>query len=318
MAENEIPVYIVAGFLESGKTMFLQQTLESDQFDDNIPTLLLVCEEGEEEYSPELFKNKKVYTETIDDVSQLTRRNLNDLLRRRKAARVMIEYNGMWPLTQLIDNLPDAWVVYQQIFFADATTFANYNANMRSLVVDKLTNTNLVVFNRVNAAMDTMPLHKIVRALNRMTDIAYENTDGNVQFDEIVDPLPFDVKAPVIVIEDRDYALFYADLFDNPKTYKNKMVKLKVVAAAQPNLPEQSVFVGRHVMTCCEADIAYKGMLCKFPRMVVAPRSYEWFEVQGKLVMERVAGVYRGAGPVLYAESMVKCDPPEQQVATFY
>jgi uncharacterized membrane protein YcgQ (UPF0703/DUF1980 family) len=318
MAASEIPVYIVTGFLEAGKTMFLQQTLEGDQFDDNIPTLLLVCEEGVEEYDPSRFKNKKVYMETLDDVSELTTHRLNDLLRRRKAERVMIEYNGMWPLTQLIDNLPEAWVIYQQIVFADSTTFVNYNANMRSLVVDKLTNTNLIVFNRVVAGMDTMPLHKIVRALNRMTDIAYENTAGEVQYDEIVDPLPFDVQAPVITVEDRDFALWYADLFDHPKTYKNKIVRIKMVAAFQPGLPDRSVFFGRHVMTCCEADIAYKALLCKFPAMVVEPRSYEWFVVQGKIVMERVPGVYRGTGPVLHATSLEPCDPPEQKVATFY
>ena len=48
---NEIPVYLFVGFLESGKTKFIQETFEDPNFDSGDKTLLLVCEEGEEEYN---------------------------------------------------------------------------------------------------------------------------------------------------------------------------------------------------------------------------------------------------------------------------
>ena len=46
----EIPVYIFTGFLEAGKTKFIQETLEDARFNDGERTLLLLCEEGIEEF----------------------------------------------------------------------------------------------------------------------------------------------------------------------------------------------------------------------------------------------------------------------------
>ena len=54
--EMEIPVYVFMGFLESGKTSFIQDTLEEDYFNNGERTLLFACEEGMEEYDEELLK----------------------------------------------------------------------------------------------------------------------------------------------------------------------------------------------------------------------------------------------------------------------
>ncbi len=128
-----------------------------------------------------------------------------------KRARVLIEYNGMWQLKNLYDNLPASWIVYQEFMFADAATFLAYNANMRGLVVDKLTGCELVVFNRFTRDMDKMAFHKIVA--RRFPPAGHrEYVSGDVEYDEIEDPLPFDIDAPVIEIGDDDYALWYRDL----------------------------------------------------------------------------------------------------------
>ena len=116
--------------------------------------------------------------------------------------------------------------------FADAQTFQGYNANMRQLVVDKLMGAELVVFNRMTPGADIMPFHKIARAVNRKIDIMYEYTDGTSQFDEIVDPLPFDINASVIEIKDEDYALFYRDITEEPKKYDGKTVSFKGAGCA--------------------------------------------------------------------------------------
>ena len=47
---QQIPMYVFTGFLESGKTKFIQETLEDPRFNSGEKTLLLVLEEGEEEY----------------------------------------------------------------------------------------------------------------------------------------------------------------------------------------------------------------------------------------------------------------------------
>ena len=161
---KEVPVFLFTGFLESGKTKFIQETLEDKRFCSGERTLLLVCEEGEEEYAPEQFATDSVKIRIVEAPEQLTRENLEQWLRETRAERVVIEYNGMWMLDQLYSAMPEGWMVYQEFLFADAATFLSYNSNMRQLVYDKLKSAELVVFNRFDRAkMDKMAFHKIVR-----------------------------------------------------------------------------------------------------------------------------------------------------------
>ena len=223
---DDMPVYLFTGFLESGKTSFIDETLADKRFNNGQRTLLLVCEEGEAEYDESRPYMKNIYVENIEDEDELTSETLDILAKKHRASRVLIEYNGMWQLKTLYDNMPENWAVYQEFMFADATTFLTYNANMRGLVVDKLSGCELVVFNRFTKDMDKMAFHKIVRGISRRPDIAYEYTNGDVEYDEIEDPLPFDVEADTIELEDRDYAYWYQDIMAEPDVYKGKTMIL--------------------------------------------------------------------------------------------
>ena len=145
---EEIAVYLFLGFLESGKTKFIQETLEDPKMDTGENTLLLVCEEGEEEYCPQKFAVRRVTKVTLESVEELTLENLEALTKKHNAERVIIEYNGAWLLQQFFDAMPESWVINQIMTFFDAGTFLNYNRNMRQLVFDKLTMTQMAVFNR--------------------------------------------------------------------------------------------------------------------------------------------------------------------------
>ena len=179
----DIPVYLFTGFLDSGKTTFLQTTLEDKRFNNGERTLVLLCEEGECELDTTRFSGKNVTVETVEDPSELTVERLSALQKKCRAQRVLVEYNGMWLLDPLYQNLPKNWVIYQEMCFADANTYLTYNANMRNLVVDKLQSAQLVVFNRMPKTMDKMPLHKIVRGISRRTDIAYEYGEDDVEYE---------------------------------------------------------------------------------------------------------------------------------------
>ena len=243
----DIPVYLVAGFLDSGKTSFINGILE-DGFAREDRTLLICCEEGDEEYEKKALDNVTVVT--VDGEEELTLAFCKELEKKHHPKQVLIEYNGMWQLKTLYDNMPEKWAVYQEFMFADATTFLTYNANMRGLVVDKLSGCELVVFNRFTKDMDKMAFHKIVRGISRRPDIAYEYTNGDVEYDEIEDPLPFDINAPVVKIEDGDYALWYRDLSEDPKKYDGKVVEYKGLAAVNPRMKPGMFFFGRQLMTC--------------------------------------------------------------------
>ena len=314
---TETPVYLFLGFLESGKTKFIQETMEDPRFSNGEKTLLLVCEEGEEEYSTISFAMpESTELVVIDDKEQLTEAYLTELQLKHGADRVVIEYNGMWELGELFNAMPEGWMINQVMTFFDSNTFLNYNANMRQLVYDKIENAQLVVFNRFDGTMDKMSFHKVVRGISRRCDIVYEYVDGKADFDDIEDPLPFDVNAPVIEIADRDYAFFYRDLTEDLEQYIGKTVKFRGLVATDKRLSPQDIVVGRHVMTCCEADIQYCGLACVLPE-VMDLKTRDWIHVTAKVAFQKHR-IYKGKGPVLVAEKVIVCDEPEEQLATFY
>lgn len=319
--QKEIPVYVFAGFLEGGKTSFIQTTMEDKKFNDGERTLLLICEEGEVEFDLGKFYGggKNVTTKVIDDEDDLNEETLDKLCKMNRIERVVVEYNGMWLLQSLFEAMPEDWAVYQVITLADSNTFEMFNQNMRQLVFDKLSISQMVAFNRMDGPVtdeSIMPLHKIVRGISRQIDIVYEQKDGTIKIDEIVDPLPFDKNASVIDIADKDYALFLADLDENPKDYENKSVRFKGICATNDKMPEGNFVCGRHVMQCCAADITYMPILCKVQRDITM-KNGEWAVLEGKLNF-KFSPVYRGKGPIITVKSLTPCEPPEEKVATMY
>ena len=313
---KDVPVYLFTGFLEAGKTKFIQETLEDKRFNNGERTLLIVCEEGEEEYDVSTFSAPNVFIRILDGLEELTMGNLREWLAKDNCERVVIEYNGMWLLDELYSRLPEYWMVYQEFMFADANTFESYNSNMRQLVYDKLKSAELVVFNRYSDKIDQMALHKIVRGASRRADIAYEYVDGTVKYDEIEDPLPFDVNAPVIEIDDQDYALWYRDMSEEPAKYEDKTVRFKCRYLKRKKVPAGNFIVGRHIMTCCADDIQFAGLICKWDGYdsIVGD---SWHILTAK-INYKFSRAYGKKGPVLTLISHEDCEAPEQPVATFY
>ncbi len=314
---EDISVYLFLGFLDSGKTKFIQETLEDPRMETGERTLLLVCEEGDEEYIPEKFAVKNVAKVTLEGADELTEENLASLTEKYKAQRVVVEYNGTWLLQQFFDAMPESWVINQMMTFFDTATFLNYNANMRQLVFDKVQMTQMVVFNRFKGEYEKLQFHKIVRGISRRPDIVYEYIGGKAEFDEIEDPMPFDVNAPVIEIEDRDFAWFYRDVAEKTAEYVGKTVRFKGMAAVTKKAPKGYIVLGRHIMTCCEADIAYDGFAVNTNGLLEGIETRDWLIVTAKINIE-YNSVYRSKGPVLTAEKLERAEPPEESVATFY
>lgn len=314
---QEVSVLLFLGFLESGKTKFIQETLEDKRMDSGERTLLLVCEEGVEEYAPEAFKVKHVAKVTFESESELTAETLVALEKKHSVDRVIVEYNGTWLLSKFFEAMPENWVIDQIMTFFDSTTFLQFNKNMRQLVFDKVQMAQLVVFNRFKKEYSKEEFHKIIRGVSRRTDIIYESEDGKIENDDIEDPLPFDVNAPVIEIEDRDFAWFYSDMAEKAHEYIGKTVRFKGMAAVVKKLPENYIVLGRHIMTCCEADIAYDGFAVDTRGLLDGVETRDWLTVTAKITFGKCA-VYHGEGPVLVAEKLERSDPPEEQVATYY
>ena len=313
---QQIPVYVFTGFLDSGKTKFIQETLEDPRFNAGERTLLLVFEEGEEEYDFSTYPHQNVFQEVLDQQT-VTTKELQALAKKYKAQRVVAEFNGMQQVGDLYMRFPENWAVAQEVMFADSTTFQAYNANMRNLVMDKLVGAQMVVFNRMTPGQDVMPLHKIARAANRRIDILYDYTDGTTQMDDIADPLPFDINAPVIQILDQDFALWYRDVTEEPEKYDGKTVCFKAQVAMLRRNKDGIFAPGRFVMTCCVEDIQFCGIPCRYAE-AASLESRSWVMVSAKISAEKHP-LYKGeVGPVLTAIRVDRnAEPADPDVATF-
>ncbi len=312
----QIPVYAFTGFLDSGKTKFIQETFEDERFNAGERTLLLVFEEGEEEYDFSTYPHQNVFLEVLDQAT-VTTKELAALAKKHRVERVVVETNGMQQVGDLYMRFPEDWVVAQEVMFADTTTFLAYNANMRNLVMDKMVGAQMIVFNRLEKGADVMPFHKIARAANRRVDILYDYTDGSTEFDEIEDPLPFDINAPIIEIKDEDFAIWYRDVSEEPEKYDGKTVRFKAQVAMLRRDKDNMFAPGRFVMTCCVDDIQFCGIPCRYPRSKEL-ESRSWVMVKAKISAEKHR-LYKGeVGPVLTAIQVIKnADPANPDVAEF-
>ncbi|MCM1150370.1 MAG: outer membrane insertion C- signal [Butyricicoccus sp.] len=311
-----VPVYLFTGFLDAGKTTFIQETLEDPGFNTGEKILVLLCEEGECEFAPEKYPGGNVSFLTLDGQEQLTEAFLKGLHRKYALDCVMIEYNGMWPMQALYDALPRDWEIYQIIMLADSTTFPSYLNNMRQLAVDKLQDPEMVIFNRCTDETDKAVLHRAVRMVNRRAQMAFERADGTVDEDDVVDELPFKLDAPVIELADEDYGVWYLDAMDDPGKYNGKTMRFRAYVCQTPRVPKGCLVLGRFGMTCCAADIAFCGVGCVAKNAAAFPHR-SWVMVTAKVGVKKHA-IYRDEkGPWLEAVSIEKAGPPQEELVYF-
>lgn len=101
-----VPLYVFLGFLEAGKTSFIQETLEDPDFNTGEKTLLVLCEDGETEYAPEKFAGGNVAVLPVEGQQALTRGLFEEYTKKHRVDRVLVEYNGMWPCRRCMTRCP--------------------------------------------------------------------------------------------------------------------------------------------------------------------------------------------------------------------
>ena len=314
--KNQIPVYLFIGFLEGGKTHMIQESMEDERFNSGEKTMIICCEEGIDEYDVSRFWGKNVYIENIENEEDITLDKLGQITNKHIIDRIIVEYNGMWQLENLFMNMPENWDIYQCVMSAECATFEIYNTNMRSLMFDKLSACEMLVLNRATPDADRESIHKIVRGVNPRCEIVYDFPDGRIEYDDIEDELPFDIDAPIIEIDDKDYAIWYRDMSEDIAKYNGKTVKFKGLVARDPQMGNKSIIVGRHVMTCCADDITFAGLICNFKKEITL-NTGDWVLLTAKIKIENHQ-MYQRKGPVLYAESTSFAVKPNPELATFY
>ncbi len=306
------PVYMINGFLESGKTSFIKYTLAQPYFHIAGRTLLILCEEGEEEYDDALLKRSMTDVEVIEDEEQFTPEYLLELDKKYDPERIVIEYNGMWDYRNM--KLPIVWSMEQQITLIDASTFTSYFANMKSLMVEQLRKSELIIFNRCDGIEDLANYKRNVKAVAQSAEIIFEDARGeiNVTMDE---ELPFDVHADHIELDDKGYGAWYIDSLDNLPRYVGKTVSFLAMVMRPRKFPKGFFVPGRQAMTCCANDIAFLGFACRYDK-ANSLKEGSWVKVTAKVGQEYFSE-YRGEGPVLDAISVERAEKPEKEILDF-
>ncbi|MBO4903235.1 MAG: GTPase [Lachnospiraceae bacterium] len=306
------PVYMINGFLESGKSSFIAYTLSQPYFKISGTTLLVLCEEGEVEYDDVLLKRSKTVLEVIEDEADFTPERLLELDKKYDPERIVIEYNGMWDYRNM--KLPVVWAMEQQITMIDASTFISYFANMKSLLVEQLRKSELVIFNRCDGIEDLHNYKRNVKAIAQSAEMIFEDKNGeiNVTMDE---ELPFDVHADHIDLDDNGYGAWYIDSLDNLQRYVGKTISFMAMVMKPRKFPKGFFVPGRQAMTCCANDIAFLGFACRYDK-VNELKEGSWIKITAKVNREYFSE-YRGEGPVLDAVSIVPAVKPEKEIIDF-
>lgn len=307
-----IPVYVINGFLESGKTEFITYTLAQPYFQTRGKTLLLLCEEGEIEYDPQLLKESRTILEVIDEEEAFNSSNLIELEKKHKPERIIIEYNGMWNYKNM--KLPWHWTIEQQITTIDASTFPMYFTNMKSLLAEMIRKSELIIFNRCDGVEDLSSYKRNIKAINQQAEIVFEDANGEIN--EIMeDDLPYDLSAPILELDNMGYGIWYLDSLDHMERYEGKTVQFTAMVLKPGNFPKGYFVPGRMAMTCCAEDMAFLGFACEYEKAQNLTDK-QWVKVTAKVANEYFAD-YNGEGPVLHALSVEQTKKPKEEVISF-
>lgn len=306
------PVYVINGFLESGKTEFIVYTLAQPYFQLKGKTLLLLCEEGEIEYEEKLLKESNTILELIEEESNFTPSKLMELDKKYKPERIIIEYNGMWNFKNM--KLPWHWSIEQQITCIDASTFPMYYTNMKSLLAEMVRKSELIIFNRCDGISDLASYKRNIKAVNRQAEIIFEDANGEI--DEIFeDDLPYSLKDDPIVLDNTGYGIWYIDSMDHLERYLNKRIQFTAQVMKPENFPADYFVPGRMAMTCCAEDMSFLGYVCKYAD-AAALKMRDWVKVTA-VVKKEYWEDYKGEGPLLHAEKVEKVKAPKEEVISF-
>ena len=312
MNEPRVMVYLMTGFLDSGKTQFLDFTLKQDYFQIDGKTLLILCEEGEEEYDPAEMLKYGVVIEKVQDQADLTEEWLEEMETKHEPERVVIEYNGMWKVSDFEKlRLPEGWGIEQKLTTVDASTFQMYLTNLKPLFVEMVRGAEMVLFNRCGDIKPLAGYRRSVKVVSPQAEVIFEDENGEIE-NIFEDDVPYDLEAPVIEIPKEDYGIWYVDMMENPDRYKGKVVEFTARVLKPRGFPDKVFLPGRMAMTCCADDTTFLGYVC---RSTYAPKLKpgDWITVRAKVRFVNLS-VYRGEGPVLEAESITPAEPVKELV----
>ncbi len=317
----EMPVYLIWGFLESGKTSFIKDTLNQEYFADGERTMILSFEEGEEEYEESFLRESNSFVLQVEDIEDFTPAFVENCEKNYHPDRIMIEYNGMYQIEDVMDVIDETDIeLYQIIVTVDASTAELYLKNMRSLMVEMFKMADMVIFNRCTDETNASSYRRSIKAVNRRAQVGFERADGK-EF-ELNEMLPYDPEAEIIRVEEDDFGIWYIDVLERPNVYMGKVVELSNVFVRRPHgIPAGLILPGRSAMTCCEDDITFIGFICQMNHVksstIKKVQDGSWAVLTAKISMENHKAYGGKQGPVLKALRIEQGTQPKDKLICF-
>ena len=310
--EQRIPVFLINGFLEAGKTKFINFTLEQDYFKTDGTTLLIVCEEGEEDYHTDVLGKFNTDIVYIEDKENISIPKFLELEKKYSPERILIEWNGMWMQDEL--KIPPLWFINQTISIFDTSTMDLYLKNMKPFMGPMLKNSELVICNRADNISEEKlgEYYLALKAMASEAEIVFEGEEGEIRGDFCIQT-PYDIDSDKITVKPEHFGIFFVDTMDRSERYDGKDVEFSAQVLRVPGFPKNCLVAGRKCMTCCEADMQFLGFIC-FYDGADAFKNRDWIKVRAKLKSE-YNKQYGRVGPVLYAFDIVRTGPLDEVVA---
>lgn len=306
--EKKIPVFIINGFLEGGKTTFIQNAIIRDPKMKKERVVIVCCEEGEVEYDS-LPDN--IHVHFIDEKENVASDVFGKLNEKYKPTYVIIEYNGVWGMQTLYQTpMPKSWRLVDQITVIDATTFESYFNNMKSIFADMLRQSTTVVMNRCTREDDFKFYKDSIKRSSPQADIMYVNDEEGIMDIMLEEDLPYNLNDEVIKLDKDGYIVWYIDMMDNINRYLGKTVEY-IAQVAKPDYFREGYFLaGNMVMTCCEDDMQFLGFVCKYDNAKTLEEG-GYVRVRGEIHYE-FSPEYEEEGPVIYVKSASPVAKPKK------
>ena len=305
---ERLPIFVINGFLEAGKTQFMKFTMQQEYFQTEGNTLLVVCEEGEEEYDKELLESTHTTVKYIDDISDFTKEKMVEFTKEVDPERILIEWNGLWEQDKI--QIPDIWYVNQMITIYDTSTLDLYikNKDLKAYMGKMLKDSELVICNRADDIDEEIlsTYHLQIKAMAPNAEIIFEGEEGEITGDFSIN-LPYNLEDSKLIIKPEEYGIFYVDAMDRTEKYDGKEVEFVAQVVRPDGIGDDILIPGRRAMTCCEADIQFLGFVCHY-KGAKNFKNKDWVKIKGKIKYE-MSPQYRAKGPVIYANDILLTGP---------
>ncbi len=310
---REVAVFVFAGFLESGKTTALQGMLLSKREILDGKSIIISTEDGEEPYKTDQLKDLDIDVVEIDDEDSFDQEFLEDLDKKYSPDTVYVEFNGMWDLKKFVGSgLPEGWYFATIFSLVDATTYEIYLQNMRQTLMNPLSVSDVILFNRFSNNFDKGDVRRALKILNSRAEVFFTKEDGSV--DNGTDELLIPDEDGVLEIGSDLFCPWFVDCVENTDKYYGKKVRFMAMVSSGAGLKDNQIYVGRYAAICCAEDAQFIGFIAQ-KNECDEVEDGDWIELKACVTQGELE---RGRKIILLkADEIRKTEPPKEKFLYF-